>query len=52
MDFNHMSNLAQQGYGILLALGIKILEAIVIWIVGRWLIGLSVSMISRAMTKQ
>ena len=52
MDLSHMSNLAQQGYTILIALGIKVLEAIVLWIVGRWLIGLSIRIIGSAMTKQ
>ncbi len=52
MDFNHMSTLAQQGYGLLIALGIKVLEAIVLWIVGRWLIGLSIRIIGGAMAKQ
>jgi small conductance mechanosensitive channel len=52
MDFTHMSNLAQQGYGLLIALGIKVVEAIALWIVGRWLIGFSVSMIGKAMTRQ
>jgi small conductance mechanosensitive channel len=52
MDLNHMSSLAQQGYGILIALGIKVLEAIVLWIVGRWLIGLSLRIIGGAMSKQ
>ncbi len=52
MDLSHMSSLAQQGYGILIALGIKVLEAIVLWIVGRWLIGLSIRIIGSAMTKQ
>ena len=28
MDFTHMSSLAQQGYGLLIALGIKVVEAI------------------------
>jgi small conductance mechanosensitive channel len=52
MDFNHMSTLAQQGYGLLIALGIKVVEAIVLWIVGRWLIGLSLRIIGSAMSKQ
>jgi len=52
MDFTHMSSLAQQGYGLLIALGIKVVEAIALWIVGRWLIGFSVSMIGKAMTRQ
>ncbi len=44
-----------QGYsaaGLLIALGIKVLEALALWIVGRWLIGFSVNMIGRAMTRQ
>src|SRR5271156_4741590 len=52
MDTANMSHLAQQGYGLLLALGIKILEALALWIVGRWLIGFSVRLIGRAMTRQ
>ncbi len=52
MDFTHMSSLAQQGYGLLIALGIKVVEAIALWIVGRWLIGFSVNMIGKAMTRQ
>lgn len=47
-----MSHLAQQGYVLLLALGIKVLEALALWIVGRWLIGFSIRMIDRVMTKQ
>ena len=35
-----------------LALGIRVLEAIALWIVGRWLIGVALRMIGRAMTKQ
>jgi len=52
MDFTHMSSLAQQGYGLLIALGIKVVEAIALWIVGRWLIGFSINMIGKAMTRQ
>jgi len=52
MNTANMSLLAQQGYGLLLVLGIKILEALVLWIVGRWLIGFSIRLISRAMTRQ
>jgi small conductance mechanosensitive channel len=50
MDMNNIGHLAQQGYGLLIALGIKVLEAIALWIVGRWLIGFSVGLIGRAMT--
>lgn len=47
-----MGHLAQQGFAVLVALGIKVLEAIALWIVGRWLIGFSVRLIDRAMTRQ
>src|SRR5262249_52281580 len=33
-------------------LGLKVLGAFVLWIVGRWLIGLSLRMIGRGMTRQ
>jgi len=52
MDSTTMSRLAQQGYGLLIALGIKILEALALWIVGRWIIGFSVRLIDRVMTRQ
>src|SRR5277367_3611267 len=52
MDSSNMTHWALQGYGLLLALGIKILEALALWIVGRWLIGFSIGLIGRAMTRQ
>jgi small conductance mechanosensitive channel len=52
MNASHIGQLAQQGYGLLLALGIRILEALALWIVGRWLIGFSINLIGRAMTRQ
>jgi small conductance mechanosensitive channel len=52
MDTPNMGQLAQQGYGLLLALGFKIVEALALWIVGRWLIGFSIRLIDRAMTRQ
>lgn len=52
MDTTNMGHLAQQGFAVLVALGIKVLEAIALWIVGRWLIGFSVRLIDRAMTRQ
>jgi small conductance mechanosensitive channel len=52
MNAANMNQLAQQGYSLLLALGIKILEALALWIVGRWLIAFSVRMIGRVMTRQ
>ena len=52
MDTANVGHLAQQGNALLLSLGIKILEAFALWIVGRWLIGFSVRLIDRAMTRQ
>ena len=52
MNTIDVGHLAQQGYGLLIALGIRVVEALVLWIVGRWLIGFSVRMIGRAMTRQ
>jgi small conductance mechanosensitive channel len=52
MDTTYMGQLAHQGFGLAIALGIKILEALALWIVGRWLIGLSIRLIDRAMTRQ
>src|SRR5277367_4010145 len=52
MDTTKVGTLAQQGYVLLIALGIKVLEALALWIVGRWLISFSINMIGRAMTKQ
>jgi small conductance mechanosensitive channel len=47
-----MGHLAQQGYVLLIALGVKILEALALWMVGRWLIGFSIRLIGRAMARQ
>jgi small conductance mechanosensitive channel len=52
MDLSNVNQWAQQGYSLLIALGIKVIEAIVLWIVGRWLINFSIKLISRAMTRQ
>jgi len=46
---NHMM---QSGWTLAVALGTRVLEAIALWIVGRWLIGLSLRIIGRAMTRQ
>ncbi len=51
MDIN-VNNLMQSGVALLIALGLKILEALALWIVGRWLIHIATSMIGKAMTKQ
>lgn len=50
MNFNNFS--AQTVITMLTAVGLKILGAIVIWIVGRWLIGLALRMIGSALTRQ
>jgi small conductance mechanosensitive channel len=52
MDTSKMNGLLETGWGLLIALGIKVLEALALWIVGRWLISFCVSMISKAMTRQ
>jgi len=41
-----------KGWSLALALGIRVLEAIAIWIIGRWLIGLALRIIGRGMTRQ
>jgi small conductance mechanosensitive channel len=52
MDLSNVNQWAQQGYSLLLALAIKVVEAIALWIVGRWLINFSIKLISRAMSRQ
>ena len=52
MNLDNMHQLAQKGSVLLAALGIKVLEALILWIVGRWLIGLSVKIINSAMARQ
>ena len=47
-----MDALMQAGWNGLIALGISVLEALALWIVGRWLIGLFLRMIGRGMTRQ
>jgi len=47
-----MNALMQSGWTLAVALGIKVLEALALWIVGRWLIGLCQRIIGSAMTKQ
>ena len=47
-----INELMQSGWTLAIALGIRVLEAIVLWIVGRWLIGLALRIIGRAMAKQ
>jgi len=47
-----INGLVQSGWALAVQLGIRVLEAIVLWIVGRWLIGLALRMIGSGMTKQ
>src|ERR1700741_1459300 len=47
-----MNDLMQSGWTLAVALGIKVLEAIALWIVGRWLIGLALRMIGAGMARQ
>src|ERR1039457_2853717 len=52
MDTSRMNSLMDKGWTLIVALGIRVLEAIAIWIIGRWLIGLALRIIGRGMTKQ
>jgi small conductance mechanosensitive channel len=47
-----ISKLVQAGWTAIIALGIAVLEALALWIVGRWLIGLSLRIIGKGMTRQ
>lgn len=47
-----VNDLLQNGWTLVIALSIRVLEAIALWIVGRWLIGVATRMIGKAMTKQ
>jgi small conductance mechanosensitive channel len=51
MNFN-LNAMMQTVTTMLTTVGLKILGAIAIWIIGRWLIGLSIRLIGSAMTKQ
>jgi small conductance mechanosensitive channel len=52
MDTSKINELMQSGWSLAIALGIRILEALALWIVGRWLIGFAVNLIGRSMSKQ
>ncbi len=52
METSRMNSLMDKGWTLALALGIRVLEALALWIVGRWLIGLALRIIGRGMTKQ
>ena len=47
-----MDALMTAGWTGLIALGISVLEALALWIVGRWLIGFAINIIGRGMTRQ
>jgi len=47
-----VNRIVQSGWTLAVALGIRVLEALALWIVGRWLIGLALRMIGGAMTRQ
>ena len=47
-----MDALLTAGWNGLIALGISVLEALALWIVGRWLIGVVLNIIGRGMTRQ
>jgi uncharacterized membrane protein len=43
--------LMSAGWTAIIALGIAVLEALALWIVGRWLIGFVINIIGRGMAK-
>ena len=47
-----MNALMSAGWTAIIALGIAVLEALALWIVGRWLIGFAINLIGRGMAKQ
>jgi small conductance mechanosensitive channel len=47
-----VNELMQSGWTLAVALGIRVLEALALWIVGRWLISLALRIIGGAMAKQ
>jgi len=52
MDTTKVDKLVQAGWTAIIALGIAVLEALALWIVGRWLIGLCLRIIGKGMTRQ
>jgi small conductance mechanosensitive channel len=52
MDTSRMNSLLDKGWTLIVALGIRVIEALAIWIIGRWLIGLALRIIGRGMTRQ
>jgi small conductance mechanosensitive channel len=52
MDTTKLDRLMQAGWTAIIALGIAVLEALALWIVGRWLIGVTLRIIGKGMTRQ
>jgi small conductance mechanosensitive channel len=52
MDTSKINDLMQSGWTMALALGVRVLEALALWIVGRWLINFALRLIGRSMSKQ
>ncbi len=47
-----MNALVQSGWALLMALAINVVEALALWIVGRWLIGFCLRLIGKGMSRQ
>jgi len=52
MDTSKINELMQSGWAMAVALGIRVLEALALWIVGRWLIGFCTKLIGKSMSRQ
>jgi small conductance mechanosensitive channel len=52
MDTSKINELMQSGWSLAVALGIRVLEAIALWIVGRWLISFATKLIGKSMARQ
>jgi small conductance mechanosensitive channel len=52
MDTSKINDLMQSGWTMAVALGVRVLEALALWIVGRWLINFALRLIGRSMTRQ
>jgi small conductance mechanosensitive channel len=52
MDTSKINELMQSGWAMAMALGIRVLEALALWIVGRWLIGFATKLIGKSMSRQ
>jgi len=52
MDTSKINELMQSGWAMAMALGIRVLEALALWIVGRWLINFATKLIGKSMSRQ